>query len=126
VADQSSLPELLRWDAKRVVEARGRVLPRDDHRHLRDGVVVVVPLQAREQLVIDVAVRVGVLERHPLRVAEQRAPRVVVQRLDLLCRNAEPTALGGMGVLAVLAAVPPGDATVEQRLSVPGTRFASS
>src|SRR6202040_3598063 len=84
-----------------------------------DRVVVVVPLQAREQLVVDVTVRVrdrvGVLERHLLRFAEERALRVVVERLDLLCRNAEPAALGSMGVLAVLAAVPPGDATVEQR-----------
>src|SRR5258705_11506515 len=91
------LPEPLRWDAERPVEARGRVLPRDDHRQLRDGVLVVVPLQAREQLVIDIAVRVrdrvGVLERHLLGVAEERALRVVIERLDLLCRDAEPAAL---------------------------------
>jgi hypothetical protein len=92
---QSSLPELLRCDAERPVEARRRVLPRDDHRQLRDGVVVIVPLLAREQLVVDVAVRdrVGVLKRHLLRVAEEPALRVVVERLDLLCRNAEPAAL---------------------------------
>src|ERR1700731_5449754 len=54
--DRLSLPELLRWDAERPVEARGRVLPRDDHRQLRNGVVVIVLLQAREQLVVDIAV----------------------------------------------------------------------
>ncbi len=116
---RSSLPEFLRWDAERPVEARGRVLPRDDHRHLRDGVVVVVPLHAREELVVDVAVRVrdrvGVFERHPLRVAEERALRVVVERLEFLRRDAEPAAHGSIGVLSELAAVPPGDATVEQR-----------
>src|SRR5258705_3581938 len=113
------LPEPLRWDAERPVEARGRVLPRDDHRHLRDGVVVVVPLHADEQLVVDVAARVrdrvGVLERHLLRVAEERALRVVVERLELLRRDAEPAAHGSIGVLSELAAVPPGDTTVEQR-----------
>src|SRR6185369_16517968 len=76
------LPEPLRWDSERTVEARGRVLPRDDHRQLRDGVVVVVPLHAREQLVVDVTARlrdrVGVFERHLLRIAEERALRVVV------------------------------------------------
>src|SRR6266567_2898639 len=119
VTDRSWLPEPLRWDAERPVEARGRVLPRDDHRQLRDGVVVVVPLHAREQLVVDVAARVrdrvGVFERYLLRVAEERALRVVVERLDLLRRDAEPAAHGSIGVLSELAAVPPGDATVEQR-----------
>src|SRR5438874_325339 len=93
-AARSSLPEALRWDAKRPVEARGRVLPRDDHRQLRDGVVVVVPLHAREQVVVDVAARVrhrvGVFERDLLRVAEERALRIVVERLDLLRRDAAP------------------------------------
>jgi hypothetical protein len=60
----------LRWDAERPVKARGRILPRDDHRYLRDGLVVIVLLQAREQLVVDVAVcvgdRVGVFERQAL------------------------------------------------------------
>src|SRR5580765_1414937 len=55
--DRSSLPEPLRWDAERPVEARGRILPRDDHRHLGDGIVVVVPLHAREELVTDVTAR---------------------------------------------------------------------
>src|SRR5438874_2558823 len=118
-AARSSLPEALRWDAERPVEARGRVLPRDDHRQLRDGVVVVVPLHAREQLVVDVAARVrdrvGVFERHLLRVAEERALRVVIERLEFLRRDAEPAADGSIGVLSELAAVPPGDATVEQR-----------
>src|SRR5258705_4013983 len=118
-ADRSSLPEPLRWDAERPVEARGRVLPRDDHRQLRDGVVVVVLLRARKQLVVDVPLgvrdRVGVFERHLLRVAEERALRVVVERLELLRRDAEPAAHGSIGVLSELAAVPPGDATVEQR-----------
>jgi len=58
----------LAMGCERPVEARGRVLPRDDHRQLRDGVVVVVPLHAREQLVVDVAARlrdrVGVFERY--------------------------------------------------------------
>src|SRR5712692_11688864 len=89
---RSSLPESLRWDAERPVEARGRVLPRDDHRQLGDGVVVVVLLQAREQLVVDVAVRlsdrVGVFERHLLRVAEERALGILVEGLDLLRRDA--------------------------------------
>src|SRR5690349_7594442 len=70
-----SFPEPLRRDAKRAVEARGGVLPRDDHGELRDGVVVVVPLHAREQVVVDVAVGVrdgvGVLERDLLRVGEE-------------------------------------------------------
>src|SRR2546429_199709 len=118
-SDRSSLPEPLRWDAERPVEARGRVLPRDDHRQLRDGVVVVMPLHPREELVVDVAARlrdrVGVFERHFLRVAEERALRVVVERLELLRRDAEPAAHGSIGVLSELAAVPPGDATVEQR-----------
>jgi hypothetical protein len=73
----------LRWDAEGPVEARGCVFPRDDHRQLRDGVVVVVPLQAREQLVIDVAARdrdrIGVFERDLLRVAEERALRIVAE-----------------------------------------------
>src|SRR5437899_2928409 len=47
-AGRSSLPESLRWDAERPVEARGCVLPRDDHRQLRDGVVVVVLSHPRE------------------------------------------------------------------------------
>src|SRR6266545_7405416 len=118
-ADRSSLPEPLRWDAERPVEARGRVLPRDDHRQLRDGVVVVVPLHAREQLVVDVLARVrdrvGVFERHLLRVAEERALRVVVERLELLRRDAEPAAHGSIHVLSEFAAVPRGDASVEQR-----------
>src|SRR5258705_696211 len=118
-ADRSALPEPLRWDAERPVEARGRVLPRDDHRHLRDGVVVVVPLHTREELVVDVLARVRdcvrVFERYLLRVAEERTLPVVVERLQLLRRDAEPAAHGSIGVLSELAAVPPGDATVEQR-----------
>src|SRR5437773_7725474 len=109
-SDRLWLPEPLRWDAERPVEARGCVLPRDDHRQLRDGVVVVVPLHAREQLVVDVAARlrdrVGVFERYLLRVAEERALRVVVERLDLLCRDAVPAAHGSIDVLSELAAVP--------------------
>jgi len=42
-----------------------------------------VPSHAREQLVVDVAVcvrdRVGVFERNLLRVAEERALRIVVE-----------------------------------------------
>src|SRR5260370_18643042 len=118
-SDLSSLPEPLRWDAERPVEARGRVRPRDDHRQLRDGVVVVVLSQAREQLVVDVAARVrdrvGVFKSHLLRVAEERALRVVVERVDFLRRGAEPAAHGSIGVLSKLALVPRGDATVEQR-----------
>jgi len=79
----SRLPEPLRGDAEGAVEARGGVLPRDDHRQLRDGVVVVVPLQAREELVVDVAAcvrdRVGVLERDLLGVGEEWARRVVAE-----------------------------------------------
>src|SRR5436853_7806654 len=104
--DRSWLPEPLRWNAERSVEARGRVLPRDDHRQLRDGVVVVMPLHAREELVVDVAPRlrdrVRVFERHFLRVAEERALRVVVERLELLRRDAEPVAHGRLGVLYAL------------------------
>src|SRR5688572_9267745 len=117
--ERSWLPEALRWDAERPIEARGRVLPRDDHRQLRDGVVVVVPLHAREELVADVAARlrdgVGVFERHLLGVAEERALCVVVERLELLRRDTEPAAHGSIRVLSELAPVPPGDATVEQR-----------
>src|SRR5262249_23881783 len=116
----SRLPEPLRWDAKRPVETRGCVLPGDDHRQLRDGVVVVVPLHAREQLVVDVAARVrdrvGVFERDLLRVGEKRALRVVVeQHLELLRRDTVPAADGSIRVLSELATVPPGDATIEQR-----------
>src|SRR5260370_36874696 len=88
--DRSSLPEPLRWDAERPVEAGGRVLPRDDHRQLRDGVVVVVLLDARKQLVVDIAVRVrdrvGVFERHLLRVAEERALSIIIEGVELLRR----------------------------------------
>src|ERR1700730_5285581 len=118
-ADRSSLPEPLRWDAERPVEARGRVLPRDDHRQLRDGVVVVVSLHAREKLVVDVAARVrdrvGVFERHLLRVAEERALRIAAERVDLLRRDAVPAAHGSIDVLSELAAVPRGHAPIEQR-----------
>jgi hypothetical protein len=45
-------------------------------------------LHPREELVVDVAARVrdrvGVFQRDLLRVAEERARRVVVERLDLL------------------------------------------
>src|SRR5262249_6802077 len=65
---RSALPEPLRWDAERAIEARRRVLPRDDHRQLRDGVVVVVLPHAYEQRVVDVPARVGdcvgVFQRH--------------------------------------------------------------
>jgi hypothetical protein len=78
----------LRWDAECPVEARARILPRDDHRQFRDGVVVIVPLQPREQLVVDVALGVrdgvGVFERQLLGVAEQPARGIVMERLDLL------------------------------------------
>src|SRR5690242_4839256 len=52
--EPSRLPEALGRDAERPVEPGRRVLPRDDHRELRNGVVVVVPLHAREELVVDV------------------------------------------------------------------------
>jgi len=65
---RSPLPEPLGWNTERPVEARGGVLPCYDHRQLRYRVVVIEPLQAREQSVIDVAPRVrdrvGVFERH--------------------------------------------------------------
>src|SRR5205085_5638000 len=47
-------------------------------------------------------------------VAEERARRVVAERLDLLRGNAVPAAHGSIGVLSELAAVPPGDTAVEQ------------
>jgi hypothetical protein len=76
-------------------------------------------LHAREQIVVDVAAgirdRIGVFERHLLGVAEERALRVVVERLDLFGRDAVPAADGSIRVLSELAAVPPRDATVEQR-----------
>jgi hypothetical protein len=79
----SWLPEPLRWDAERPVEARGCVLPRDDHGQLCNGVIIVVLLHAREQFVVDVAAgvrdRVGVFERDLLRVAEEWALRVVAE-----------------------------------------------
>ena len=112
----SSLPETLRWNSECPVETRGRVFPRDDHRQLRDGVGVEVSLQVREQIVVDVAGchGVGVGERHFLRLAEQRAFRVFVKRIDLICRAAESAAHGSIGVLSKLAAVPPGNATIQQ------------
>ena len=62
-----------------MVETRGRVLPSDYHREFRDGVVIVVPLYAREQLVVDVTLRlrdsVGVIQRYPLRHAELQIRR---------------------------------------------------
>src|SRR5262249_57892590 len=80
----------------------------------------VVPLQAREHLIVDVSARVryriGVLEDHLLCVAEERARRVVAkERLELLRRDAVPAADGSVDVLSELAAVPRGDAPVEQR-----------
>src|SRR5262249_18546165 len=80
----------------------------------------VVPLQAREHLIVDVSARVryriGVLEDHLLCVAEERARRVVAkERLELLRRDAIPAADGSIDVLSELAAVPRGDAPVEQR-----------
>lgn len=76
-------------------------------------------LHAREQLVVDVAARVchrvGIFERDLLRIAEERALRVVVERLDLLRRDAVPAADGSVDVPSELAAVPRCDATVEQR-----------
>jgi len=78
-----------------------------------------VLLHPREELVVDVAARVrdrvGVFQRDLLRVAEERARRVVVERLDLLRREAEPAAPGSVGVLSELATVPPGHATIEER-----------
>src|SRR5215470_3548883 len=59
--------------------------------------------------------RVGVFERHLLRVAKERALSVVLEGLDLVRRDAEPAAHGSIDVLSELAAVPGGDATVEQR-----------
>ena len=50
--------------------------------------------------------RVGLFERHLLRVIEERALRVVVERVDFLCRAAEPAAHGSIGVLSELAIVP--------------------
>src|SRR5213082_3545683 len=118
-SDRLWLPEPLRWAAERPVEARACVLPRDDHRQLGNGVVVVVSLHAREKLVVDVAVRlrdrIGVFERHLLRFAEERALRIVVERLDLLRRDAVPAAHGSIDVLSELAAVPRGHAPIEQR-----------
>jgi len=55
---------------------------------------------------------VSVFERHLLRV--ERALHVVVERVDLLRRGADPAAHGGIGVLSKLATPPRGDATVEQ------------
>src|SRR5262249_52943433 len=76
------------------------------------------------ELVVDVAARVcdrvGVFERYLLRVAEERARRVVVERVELLRREAEPAAHGSVGVLSELATVPPGDSTVEERPERPG------
>ena len=73
-------------------------------------------MQARKQLVVDVAVRVrdrvGVLERHPLRVAEERALLVVVERLDLLCL-AEPVADGSSWQRSADPSVEEGGAAVE-------------
>src|SRR6266536_2990174 len=43
------------------------------------------------------------------------ALRIVMERLDLLRRDAEPAPPGRIGVLSELAAVPPGDPAVEQR-----------
>jgi hypothetical protein len=67
-------------------------------------------LQAREQLVVNVAARVrdrvGVFKRDLLRVAEERAPRVVAERVDLLRRSAESAAHGSIGVLSKLTIVP--------------------
>src|SRR3989441_4028952 len=89
-SDRLWLPEPLRWDAERPVEARGCVLPRDDHRQLRDGVVGVVPLHAREQLVVDVAARVrdrvGVFERHLLRVRSEEHTSELQSLAYLVCR----------------------------------------
>ena len=80
---RSWLPEPLRWDAECPVESRGCILPRDDHRQLCDGVVIVVTLHAREQLIVDVTAgvcdRIGVFERDLLRVAEERALRIVAE-----------------------------------------------
>src|SRR5258705_14023959 len=59
--------------------------------------------------------RVGVFERDVLRLSLVRALSLVVERLKLLRRDAEPAAHGSIGVLSELAAVPPGDATVDQR-----------
>src|SRR5207248_3423633 len=50
-----------------------------------------------------------------LRVAEERALSIVVERLDLLRRNAVPAAHGSVDVLSELAAVPRRHAPIEQR-----------
>src|SRR5262245_59788092 len=127
----SRFPEPLRGDAERPIEARRGVLPCDDHRQLGDGVVVVVPLQAGEQVVVDVASRVGdrvgVFERHLLRVGEKRARRIVAEEcLELLPRDTVSAAHGSMDVLSELAAVPRGDATIEQRSKRHGHALVSS
>jgi hypothetical protein len=74
----------------------------------------VVVSQAREQLVVDVTARVrdrvGVFERRLLRVAEEGALRVVVERPDLLRRDAIPAAHGSIDVLSELAAFTPSGA----------------
>ena len=58
----------------------------------------------------------ALFERHLLRVGEERALHVVgEERLELLRRDTVPAAHGSIDVLSELAAVPRGDATVEQR-----------
>jgi hypothetical protein len=59
--------------------------------------------------------RVCVFERCLLRFGEKVALRVVVEGVNFLRRITEPAARGSVSVLSVLAAVPPSDATVEQR-----------
>jgi hypothetical protein len=60
----------------------------------------------REQRIVDVARgvrhRVGVLERHALGRVEERALRVVVQRVQLLRRDPELAAYGSIDVLSEL------------------------
>jgi hypothetical protein len=77
-----------------------------------------VSLHAREELVVDVAVRirdrVGVFERYLLRVAEEQALGIVDERLDLLGRDAVPAADGSIDVLSELASVPRRHAPIEQ------------
>jgi hypothetical protein len=116
------LPEPRGGHAERPAEARARVLPRDQHRELRDLLLVVVLAHPREQRIVDVARgvrhRVGVLERHALGRVEERALRVVVQRVQLLRRDPELAAYGSIDVLSELAAVPPRDAAVDQPLEL--------
>ena len=47
--------------------------------------------------------------------AELNGTLIVIEGLDFLRRDAESASHGSIGVLSILATVPPSDATVEQR-----------